>query len=94
MRGLLVTDLDGTLIDAERRVPERNRAAIRRANEEGVAVAIVTGRRQSTIHPEHEKLAGLRYRVGASNGSVILGEDNLSIEQVRAMSWDLSLIHI
>jgi len=88
VRGLLVTDLDGTLIDAERRVPERNRAAIARANEEDVAVAIVTGRRQSTIHAEHPKLAGLSYRVAASNGSVVLGPDNLSIERVRSLRWD------
>jgi len=88
VRGLLVTDLDGTLIDAERRVPERNRAAIARANEEGIAVAIVTGRRQSTIHREHEKLSGLSYRVAASNGSVVLGPDNLTLERVRALSWD------
>lgn len=88
MRGLLVTDLDGTLIDAERRVPERNREAIARANAEGVAVAIVTGRRQSTIHPEHAKLTGLTYRVAASNGAVVLGPDNRSIEFVRPMDWD------
>jgi hydroxymethylpyrimidine pyrophosphatase-like HAD family hydrolase len=89
VRGLFATDLDGTLIDAERRVPERNRAAIARAHEQGVAVAIVTGRRQSTIHAEHAKLSGLSYRVAASNGSVVLAPDNLSFERVRALDWAL-----
>ena len=87
VRALFVTDLDGTLLDEERRVHERNRAAIRRANEEGVAVAIVTGRRQSTIRPEYPKLEGLRFRVAASNGSVVLAPCNHLIESVRALDW-------
>lgn len=88
MRGLFVTDLDGTLIDAERRVPERNREAMAHAAEEGVAVAIVTGRRQSTLHAEQAKLDGLSYRVATSNGSVVLAADNLSFERVRPLAWD------
>lgn len=89
VRALFVTDLDGTLLDPQRRVHERNRAAIRRANEEGVAVAIATGRRQSTIRPEYPKLEGLRFRVAASNGSVVLAPCNHLIESVRSLEWSL-----
>ncbi len=41
---LVAVDLDGTLIDEEGRISERSAAAIRRATEQGITVAIVTGR--------------------------------------------------
>jgi len=44
---MIATDLDGTLLGADGRVSERNRAALHRAVEAGVTVAIATGRRHS-----------------------------------------------
>src|SRR5271165_4249449 len=41
---LVALDLDGTLLDPEERVSDRNRQAIRRALESGVRVVLVTGR--------------------------------------------------
>lgn len=42
---LLAIDLDGTLLDSRREVPEENVRAIRSAKAAGVEIAIVTGRR-------------------------------------------------
>ncbi len=41
---LLAIDLDGTLLDAEHRVPERNRAALHRAHDSGIKIVLCTGR--------------------------------------------------
>jgi Cof subfamily protein (haloacid dehalogenase superfamily) len=41
---LIALDLDGTLLDPEERISERNRAAIRKSLEAGVRVVLVTGR--------------------------------------------------
>jgi 5-amino-6-(5-phospho-D-ribitylamino)uracil phosphatase len=40
----LAVDLDGTLLDSQGRVSERNRLAIRRAHDAGVRIVICTGR--------------------------------------------------
>jgi hydroxymethylpyrimidine pyrophosphatase-like HAD family hydrolase len=44
---IIVLDMDGTLIGAEGKVSERNRAALDSAAREGVIIAIATGRRHS-----------------------------------------------
>ena len=85
---LFVTDLDGTLLDPERAVPARNLAAMARAVEAGVVVAVATGRRLSSLRREYAKLDGLSYRAATSNGAVILRPDNLWPEAVHALAWE------
>lgn len=41
---LIATDLDGTLLDSSGKIPEKNREALARAIERGVAATIATGR--------------------------------------------------
>jgi HAD superfamily hydrolase (TIGR01484 family) len=41
---LLVTDLDGTLLDRRGRVSEGNRQAIRKARDAGLEIVVATGR--------------------------------------------------
>ena len=48
---LLALDLDGTLLDSRGNIPEKNRAAIRAAEEMGVLVTIATGRRYRDARP-------------------------------------------
>ena len=40
---LISLDLDGTLLDTERRLPDRNRRAIQSATQKGIEVIISTG---------------------------------------------------
>ena len=44
---LLVLDADGTLFTSDEKVTDRTRAAIRRAQDRGVKVAIASGRRRA-----------------------------------------------
>jgi 5-amino-6-(5-phospho-D-ribitylamino)uracil phosphatase len=48
---LLGLDLDGTLLNSRGELSERNRSAISRAREQGVRVALVTGRRFRDARP-------------------------------------------
>ncbi|MEM7243975.1 MAG: HAD family hydrolase [Acidobacteriota bacterium] len=88
-RGLFATDLDGTLLDRHGVISQENIAAIRKATESGVMVAIVTGRRCSTMRPQYPALEGLTYRVATSNGAVILAPDNETPESFRQLPWSL-----
>ncbi len=66
---LIATDLDGTLLDAESRIPLRNTRALWRAHRLGVPVAITTGRPTRWLSGL-EPIAGIRPHVICSNGSV------------------------
>ena len=53
---LVAMDLDGTLFDSRRSVPEKNRLALERAQKQGVKLALVTGRRLLAARPHVSSL--------------------------------------
>lgn len=73
-RGLIATDIDGTLLDNHHNVPPENLQAIRYAQEKNVAVAIATGR-----FPENAHLLladyGLKLPIIGTNGAQIIDEN-------------------
>lgn len=77
---LVITDLDGTLLDRRGRVSERNLAAIRRLQESGVEVIPATGRALRECdhvldfinHEGHAVTAGGALVHDARDGSVVL----------------------
>ena len=67
---LIALDIDGTLLDSDGHVPDANRAAIARALDAGVVVALATGRRFDFARPVFEQLpAGITLIL--SNGAVV-----------------------
>jgi Cof subfamily protein (haloacid dehalogenase superfamily) len=66
---LLALDLDGTLLDARGRISERNRVALDNAREQGVHVALVTGRRFRDSRPVALEL-GLDVPLISHNGAL------------------------
>jgi len=66
---LLALDLDGTLLDSRGRISERNRLAIDNAREQGVRVALVTGRRFRDSRPVALEL-GLDIPLISHNGAL------------------------
>jgi Cof subfamily protein (haloacid dehalogenase superfamily) len=67
---LIALDLDGTVLDGEGRVPAANRAAIARAIDAGVEVAIATGRRYDFALPILRQLPSPLTLV-LSNGAIV-----------------------
>lgn len=70
MTKLISLDLDGTLLDTKRKLPERNRRAIQSATQKGIEVIISTGSPYGLM--PHDDLSGLdiSYAITA-NGSAI-----------------------
>ncbi|HET6975764.1 MAG TPA: Cof-type HAD-IIB family hydrolase [Pyrinomonadaceae bacterium] len=66
---LLALDLDGTLLNARGQISERNRGAIDNAREQGVHVALVTGRRFRDSRPVALEL-GLDVPLISHNGAL------------------------
>jgi hydroxymethylpyrimidine pyrophosphatase-like HAD family hydrolase len=67
---LLALDLDGTLLNDEREIPEANVRAIQAAVREGVAVALVTGRRFPSMRRYVEPLGPETFAV-ANSGAIV-----------------------
>jgi Cof subfamily protein (haloacid dehalogenase superfamily) len=66
----LAIDIDGTLLDSQGQIPDRNRDAIAAALRAGVEVALVTGRAFHFARPVAERL-GLPVLFVVSNGALI-----------------------
>jgi len=65
-----VIDLDGTLLDSEKKIPRENEYAIRRALDMGVAVSISTGRSYVSGHKYAEQL-GIDVPISYQNGALV-----------------------
>lgn len=68
---LVAVDMDGTLLNSERRISAKNVRTIREATEKGIIVAICTGRPIKGIEPYIEVL-GLDIPLMAYNGALIV----------------------
>jgi len=95
--GLLAIDIDGTLLNSQFQISDADLQGLRRANEVGVEVALVTGRRHAFALPIAEQL-GFDLWLISSNGAVtrsLAGEsfhrDLLPVETCRQLC--LSMRH-
>ncbi len=66
---LLATDIDGTLLNSQFQISERDLAALRRAHAAGIEVVLVTGRRHNFALPIAQQL-GFDLWLISSNGAV------------------------
>ena len=68
--GIIAVDLDGTVLDAEKKVPERTLAALEAAAESGIWVVPATGRILKGMPEEILKLGWIRYMILANGATV------------------------
>ena len=66
---LLAVDIDGTLLNPQFQISDPDRAALRRAHEEGIEVILVTGRRHTFALPIARQL-GFDFWLISSNGAI------------------------
>ena len=71
---LIAIDIDGTLLDSNFQVSERNLATLRRANSLGVEIALATGRRHTFALPVARAL-GFDVALISSNGAITKTSD-------------------
>ncbi|MDD3438848.1 MAG: Cof-type HAD-IIB family hydrolase [Clostridiaceae bacterium] len=87
---MVVTDMDYTLLNKEKKVSDRNREALKRAADKGVHLVVATGRIYTSARI-YAKLLGLDTPIIASNGAIIkdasktIFRDILSKDTVREM---------
>ena len=62
--GLLAVDLDGTLLNSQKEISERDRAALARAERAGVALAVISGRRYAELEVLTQCLSEAAFRAG------------------------------
>lgn len=67
---LIATDLDGTLLDDKKQVPERNMQALKACAAAGIEIVLATGRTVQGIPEELKSLPGTRYVI-TTNGAVV-----------------------
>jgi Cof subfamily protein (haloacid dehalogenase superfamily) len=91
---LLAVDVDFTLVDEERRIPEENVLALRRASEAGMQVVLASGRIASSLKLFSEEL-GLPTPLVACNGALVqneagavLADHRLSGQVVETVVWE------
>lgn len=80
---LIVIDLDGTLLDSQKKISAKNISAIQKAAAKDVKIAIASGR----LYPDivqifNQDLAVSGYKI-CLNGSYILNEENQVVSKVR-----------
>lgn len=71
---VILTDLDGTLLDSRHEIPERTKAALQRLTARGVAFAMVSARMPEAIYPVAER-AGCPVSVVSYSGALAEGPD-------------------
>jgi Cof subfamily protein (haloacid dehalogenase superfamily) len=84
---LLALDLDGTLLDSRGHISDRNRLAIQNAREQGVRVALVTGRRFRDSRPIALEL-GLDVPLISHNGALTKHAETLQTVSVLPLPLD------
>ena len=78
---LIATDIDGTLLDSQGAIPERNLRAIWAAREKGIVFAISSGRFPENVYLKMEDY-GIRCPIVGTNGCRIVDENlNTLIER-------------
>ena len=67
---LVVTDLDGTLLNQEKKITEENRSSITRLREQGISLCLCTGRIYGSAAMISEEL-GNDFPIISCNGALI-----------------------
>ena len=76
---IIALDLDGTLLDSEKRLSEVNRAALGRAAEKGVLIVPTTGRFFGMMPPAVRDLPFVRYAITINGAQVYDRETDTAI---------------
>ena len=74
----IASDVDGTLVNDAKTIPEDAIEAIRAARERGIRVAIASGRAWNEMNDVIEKLPCLRYFM-CTNGAYVMDKDETAV---------------
>ena len=78
---LIALDLDGTLLDEQKQLPERNKRALKACIEQGIYVVPCTGRIAIGIPEIIRELPGARYAVTVNGGTLVDMEEQRILDE-------------
>lgn len=84
---IIATDLDGTLLDSEKRLSEENRAALQRAADMGIEIVPTTGRIYAIVPEAVRQLPFVRYAI-TGNGAEVYDVKNDRVIAKNEMPWE------
>ena len=95
MYKLIAIDLDGTLLNSYGLISEKNREAIKKAQENGVKIVLASGRTTNSVKSLAEELGGNEYII-CGNGSLIydLKKDEIIYDKFIDKNKALQIIQI
>ncbi len=88
---LLAIDLDGTLLDADHRVPQRNREALHRAHAAGIRVVLCTGRSFVETLPVLDEIGLDLDAAVTASGAIVIDVASSRTIQRASIARDTSL---
>ena len=68
---IIALDLDGTLLDSQKNIPERNMEMLARCSEAGIHIVTTTGRAADGVPEQIRTLPGVRYVITTNGGSIV-----------------------
>lgn len=87
---LIALDLDGTLLDSQKRLSSGNRAALLKCMDHGIWIVPCTGRIWSAVPDFLRDMEGIRYAI-TTNGAVVEDVRENKILDERKMPWELAV---
>lgn len=80
---LIALDLDGTLLDSEKKLPERNKNALLKCISKGIFIVPCTGRTVLGIPESVRGISGVRYAITVNGGMLVdMYEDKILDEKL------------
>lgn len=85
---LIAFDMDGTLLNSEKRISERTLEAVNRAFDAGKEVILSTGRCVAELREYFKRIPGLRYVV-CSSGAILydVKEEKILYSNQSLLNW-------
>ena len=87
---LIAIDMDGTLVDDEKQIPEENLKALKECSDRGIEIVPATGRTLKGIPKKLKELAGVRYGITV-NGAVVADLKREKIISTCRLSAELAV---
>lgn len=82
---LICTDIDGTLLDTNHQISAETRRVITKAYQKGITIALVSGRKASSLEMLQKEL-GIRGPLGCYSGALVVDEGKTLAS--HPISWD------
>lgn len=87
---LVALDMDGTLLDDQKRLSEKNEETLRRCLEQGIHIVPTTGRTWEGVPDEIRALPGMRYAI-TTNGAIIMDAKQDQAIRERKLTNELAM---